>query len=123
MKTLAVMCIELQRTKPSWTPLLRTASSTCGVMFTKAIFEGMLNVRYSVCDFMPCSGAVFVPWLVYYPRLGWQPWLAQRQRGTSRRGTAQGGPESGPRRRTSDDQEVRREREEAGCGSRGEDHQ
>ena len=34
------------------TPLLRTASSTCGVMFTKAIFEGMLNVRYSVCDFM-----------------------------------------------------------------------
>ena len=52
MKTLAVMCIALTSTSPSCTPLLRTASSTCGVMFTKAIFEGMLNVRYSVWDFM-----------------------------------------------------------------------
>ena len=34
------------------TPLLRTASWTWGVMFTKAIFEGMLKVRYSVNDFM-----------------------------------------------------------------------
>src|SRR5215469_18026229 len=52
MNTLAVMCIELTSTRPSVTPLLRTASSTCGVMFTKAIFEGMLKVRCSVCDFM-----------------------------------------------------------------------
>ena len=42
------MCMVLHSTRPSCTPLLRTASSTCGVMFTKAIFEGMLNVRYSV---------------------------------------------------------------------------
>jgi hypothetical protein len=45
MNTELVMCIELQSTKPSATTLLRTASSTCGVMFTKAIFEEMLNVR------------------------------------------------------------------------------
>src|SRR5438874_1772211 len=52
MNTLAVMCMELQRTRPSMTPLLRTTSSTCGVMFTNAIFDGMLNVRYSVKDFI-----------------------------------------------------------------------
>jgi len=34
------------------TPLLRIAASTCGVMFTKAIFEGMLKVKYSVYDFI-----------------------------------------------------------------------
>src|SRR5438874_1797956 len=44
------MCMLLQRTKPSATPLLRITSSTCGVMFTNAIFDGMLNVRYSVKD-------------------------------------------------------------------------
>ena len=55
MKTLAVMCIVLTSTRPSCTPLLRTASSTCGVMFRNAIFDGMLNVRYSVCDFMLAS--------------------------------------------------------------------
>lgn len=42
-------------TNPSYTPLLRSASSTCGVMFTNAIFEGMLRVRYSVCAFMAVS--------------------------------------------------------------------
>src|SRR5438270_174427 len=52
MNTLAVMCIELQSTRPSMTPLLRMISSTCGVMFTNAIFDGMLNVRYSVKDFI-----------------------------------------------------------------------
>src|SRR5262245_56048385 len=52
MNTLAVMCIELQSTRPSMTPLFLTASATCGVMFTKAIFEAMLNVRYSVWDFI-----------------------------------------------------------------------
>ena len=34
------------------TPLLRTAASTCGVMFSKPMRAGMLKVRYSVCDFM-----------------------------------------------------------------------
>src|ERR1700687_5114001 len=52
MKTLAVMCMELHSTRPSFTPLLRTICSTCGVMFSKAILDGMLNVRYSVNDFM-----------------------------------------------------------------------
>src|SRR5262245_41736413 len=52
MKTLAVMCIELQSTSPSRTPLLRTASSTCGVMFTNAICDGILSVTYSVWDFI-----------------------------------------------------------------------
>src|SRR5205823_6333737 len=46
------MCIALQSTRPSWTPLLRTVSSTCGVMFRKAIRSGRLNARYSVYDFM-----------------------------------------------------------------------
>ena len=52
MKTLAVMCMALQSTSPSCTPLFLTISSTCGVMFTKSIRAGTLNVRYSVCDFM-----------------------------------------------------------------------
>ena len=34
------------------TPLLRTAASTFGVMFSKPTRAGMLKVRYSVCDFM-----------------------------------------------------------------------
>src|SRR5262249_54679254 len=55
MKTLEVMCIELHRTIPSVTPLLRTASATCGVMLTNAILEGTLSVRYSVWDFMRSS--------------------------------------------------------------------
>src|SRR5262245_21333343 len=52
MKTLLVMCIVLTSTSPSCTPLLRTAASTSGVTFLKAILEGMLKVRYSVWDFM-----------------------------------------------------------------------
>ena len=52
MNTEAVMCIALQSTSPSTTPLLRTASSTCGVMFTNPTRAGNWNVRYSVWDFM-----------------------------------------------------------------------
>src|ERR1700682_1812408 len=52
MKTDAVMCMALTRTRPSWTPLFRTTSSTCLVMLTKAIRAGRLKVRCSVCDFM-----------------------------------------------------------------------
>ena len=42
----------LMSAKPSLTPLFLTAASTCGVMFTKSMRFGTLNVRYSVCDFM-----------------------------------------------------------------------
>jgi len=35
---------------PSTTPLARMAASTCGVMFTNAIFDGTLSVGYSVND-------------------------------------------------------------------------
>src|SRR5579871_3413298 len=52
MKTELVMCIELTSTMPSCTPLFRIAASTCGVKLTKAIFDGMFSVRYSVWDFM-----------------------------------------------------------------------
>src|SRR5271157_4661301 len=52
MKTDAVICIALTRTRPSWTPLLRTISWIFGVMLRKSIRAGMLKVRYSVCDFM-----------------------------------------------------------------------
>ena len=52
MKTEAVMCMALTSTRPSRTPLSRTAASTCGVMFTNAIRAGRLKVRYSVCDFI-----------------------------------------------------------------------
>ena len=52
MNTLAVMCMALQRTSPSWIPLLRTISSTWRVMLMKSIRAGTLKVRYSVCDFM-----------------------------------------------------------------------
>ena len=53
MKTDAVICIVLTSTRPSWTPLARTAASTSGVMFRNAIFDGMFRVRYFVCAFMP----------------------------------------------------------------------
>ena len=52
MNTLAVMCMALQSTSPSWIPLLRTISSTWRVMLMKSIRAGTLKVRYSVCDFM-----------------------------------------------------------------------
>src|SRR5271157_1701935 len=52
MNTDAVICIALTRTRPSWTPLLRTISWIFGVMLRKSIRAGMLKVRYSVCDFM-----------------------------------------------------------------------
>src|SRR5208282_59777 len=52
MKTDAVICIALTRTRPSWTPLLRTISWIFGVMLRKSIRAGMLKVRYSVCDSM-----------------------------------------------------------------------
>ena len=52
MNTLAVMCMALHSSSPSCTPLLRTMSSTCGVIFTKTIRAGTLNVRYSVRLFM-----------------------------------------------------------------------
>ena len=42
------MCIVFTSTSPSSTPLFVMASCTCGVMFTKAIFEGRFSVRYSV---------------------------------------------------------------------------
>src|SRR5512139_2642984 len=45
MKTLAVMCIAFTRQSPSRTPLSFTAASTCGVMLTKSILAGTLNVR------------------------------------------------------------------------------
>src|SRR5262249_24446440 len=61
MKTLAVMCMALQRTNPSWTPLLRTISSTWRVMLMKSIRAGTLKVRYSVCDFMVSEGLLQVP--------------------------------------------------------------
>src|SRR5438552_1837065 len=51
MNTDAVMCIAFTRHRPSCTPLFRTHSSTCGVMFTKSMRAGMLYVRYSVYDF------------------------------------------------------------------------
>src|SRR5437867_271791 len=57
MTTLAVMCMALIRHSPSLTPLSRTASSTCGVMFRKSIRAGTLKVRYWVCDFMVGSNA------------------------------------------------------------------
>ena len=52
MKTDAVMCMAFTSTRPSLTPLLRTAASTFGVMFSKPMRAGMLKVRYSVCDFI-----------------------------------------------------------------------
>src|SRR4051812_44847639 len=52
MKTLAVMCMALHSTRPSVTPLVLTAASTCGVMLTKPTREGRGNVRDSVCDFI-----------------------------------------------------------------------
>src|SRR3954454_1386906 len=52
MKTDAVMCMALTRTRPSRTPLFLTTSWIWGVMLTKAIRAGRLNVRYSVCAFM-----------------------------------------------------------------------
>src|SRR5688500_1202795 len=52
MNTDAVMCIAFTSTSPSLTPLLRTAASTFGVMFSKPMRPLMLNVRYSVWDFM-----------------------------------------------------------------------
>lgn len=45
-------CIAFTNTSPSFTPLLRTASSTCGVMFTNPTRDGMLNVSVSRCDFI-----------------------------------------------------------------------
>src|ERR1700693_5595945 len=55
MKTDAVICIALQRTRPSRTPLFATTSSTLGVMFSNAIRAGKLNVKYSVRLFIVCS--------------------------------------------------------------------
>src|SRR4030095_89881 len=52
MNTLAVMCIALTRHSPSFTPLRFTAASTCGVIFTKSIRAGMLNVNSSRWDFI-----------------------------------------------------------------------
>jgi len=47
------MCLALHRSKPSRTPLFRTAASHWWVMFKKPTREGTLNLRYSVCDFIP----------------------------------------------------------------------
>src|SRR5918996_73404 len=52
MNTEAVICMALTSTSPSLTPLLLTAASTLGVMFSKPTRAGMLKVRYSVWDFM-----------------------------------------------------------------------
>src|SRR4051794_26777252 len=52
MKTDEVICMELTRTIPSRTPLFRTASATCGVMFSKAILDGIFICKYWVCDFI-----------------------------------------------------------------------
>src|SRR3954463_13484971 len=58
MKTLALMCMGLTRTRPSLTPPFLTTSSTCEVMLRNAIRAGMLKVRCSVCDFMSVPGKV-----------------------------------------------------------------
>src|SRR4029079_12877957 len=47
------MCMALTRNSPSLIPLSRTASATLGVMLTKSIRAGMLNVSSTRCDFMP----------------------------------------------------------------------
>ena len=63
MNTDAVMCIALTSTRPSLTPLLRTAASTFGVMFSKPTRAGMLKVRYSVCDFIWPENTPRIRWL------------------------------------------------------------
>src|SRR5271157_5774933 len=55
MKTDAVMCMALTRQSPSWTPLLRTRSSTVPVIFTNPRRFGTSNHKCSVRLF---TGAV-----------------------------------------------------------------
>ena len=55
MKTLAVICIALTRQSPSLIPLLTTNFSTSGVMLTNSLLDFVLNVKYSVNDFIDNS--------------------------------------------------------------------
>src|SRR5271167_2977431 len=52
----AVMCMAETSTMPSFTPLLRTISSTCGVRCTYARRVLVWNFRYSVSTFIPARG-------------------------------------------------------------------
>jgi hypothetical protein len=52
MNTEAVMCMALTRQSPSFTPDSETVLSTFGVMFTNSMRLDVLNVRWTVCDFM-----------------------------------------------------------------------
>jgi len=52
-ETDAVMCIALQRQRPSLTPLLSTSSSMVSVMLTNPRLPFTSNQRYSVSDFIP----------------------------------------------------------------------
>src|SRR5262245_59642709 len=52
MKTEAVMCMAFTRQRPSFTPLLRTRSSTVLVMLTKPRRPGTSNQSCSVSDFI-----------------------------------------------------------------------
>src|ERR1700727_3148697 len=55
----AVMCMAETSTIPSCTALLRTISSTCGVMCTYARWVFVLNFRYSVRVFISISNMRF----------------------------------------------------------------